>query len=48
MLILTNVFRSVKPTIDTTHIPTDGHTSKGINNLQIKSYWNVVSIRYQQ
>jgi len=36
MLILTNVFRSVIPTTDTTHIPTDGHTSKGINNIQIK------------
>ena len=36
MLILTNVFRSVIPTTDTTHIPTDGPTSKGINNIQIK------------
>ena len=36
MLILINVFRSVIPTTDTTHIPTDGHTSKGINNIQIK------------
>ena len=48
MLILINVFRSVIPTTHTTHIPTDGHTSKGINNIQTKSYRDVfISIRYR-